>query len=378
MTRKDGKRGGFHHSASGSLIRDMKECREESKVTNRTVAVNTAKETKNRIEFLDYLKAICVIMVIITHYDWEDKTSPFFTMLINMAVPVFMIISGYNFAMSNRKKADGKLKKMYGWDMIKPKLVRFLVPFVAICFIEILILALEEKNIDPWRIFLLGAYGPGSYYVPVMLQLLIVFPIIYILVQRNARLGVFLAGMANLVFEIAVKVFEMDKYYYRLSIGRYLLLIAFGCYLYLYPEHRIKRRQLVAMFIVGITYIIAVFTFDAELLIFGYWKTTAMPVAFYIFPVVIMLFRKFYHVSIPGKIGSFLTLIGQASYHIFLVQMVYYHFDMGGIFMDAAWYIAVPFHLLINVPVGLLFYKIDNEFIRKMKKVKQFVKQAIA
>ncbi len=59
---------------------------------------------KQRIEFLDYLKAVCVIMVIITHYGWEDKTSPFFTMLINMAVPVFMIVSGYNFAMSNRKK----------------------------------------------------------------------------------------------------------------------------------------------------------------------------------------------------------------------------------------------------------------------------------
>ena len=33
---------------------------------------------KQRIEFLDYLKAVCVIMVIITHYGWEDKTSPFF------------------------------------------------------------------------------------------------------------------------------------------------------------------------------------------------------------------------------------------------------------------------------------------------------------
>ena len=51
---------------------------------------------KQRIEFLDYLKAVCVIMVIITHYGWEDKTSPFFMMLINMAVPVFMIVSGYN------------------------------------------------------------------------------------------------------------------------------------------------------------------------------------------------------------------------------------------------------------------------------------------
>ena len=56
---------------------------------------------KQRIEFLDYLKAVCVIMVIITHYGWEDKTSPFFTMLINMAVPVFMIVSGYNFAGEN-------------------------------------------------------------------------------------------------------------------------------------------------------------------------------------------------------------------------------------------------------------------------------------
>lgn len=63
---------------------------------------------KQRIEFLDYLKAVCVIMVIITHYGWEDKTSPFFTMLINMAVPVFMIVSGYNFAMSNRKKSRRK------------------------------------------------------------------------------------------------------------------------------------------------------------------------------------------------------------------------------------------------------------------------------
>lgn len=51
--------------------------------------MSEVKEIKKRIDFLDYLKAICVIMVIITHYDWADKDSPFFTMLINMAVPVF-------------------------------------------------------------------------------------------------------------------------------------------------------------------------------------------------------------------------------------------------------------------------------------------------
>lgn len=80
------------------------------------------------------------------------------------------------------------------------------------------------------------------------------------------------------------------------------------------------------MFLCGLAYIIAVFRFDAELMIFDYWKTTAMPVAFYIFPIVIMLFRKFYHITIPGIVGDVLTQIGKASYHIFLVQMVYYHF----------------------------------------------------
>lgn len=332
---------------------------------------------RQRIEFLDYMKAVCVIMVIVTHYDWTDKTSPLFTMLINMAVPVFMIVSGYNFAMSNRKKAGGKLSRMYGWSMIKPRLVRFLIPFFTICLIEILLLALENRNIHPLRIFLLGAYGPGSYYVPVMLQLLVIFPIIYVLVAKNAKLGITLAGVANLVFEIMVKVFEIDKYYYRLSIGRYLLLIAFGCYLYLYPEHRVKRYQMVAMFLAGLAYIVAVFGFDQETLIFGYWKTTAMPVAFYIFPIVILLFRKFYHSTIPGAFGRLLTWIGQASYHIFLVQMVYYHFDLGGTIMHAAWYIAVPFNVLVTVPVGLAFYELDNRFIRRLKQVKRYVKALV-
>lgn len=150
--------------------------------------MSETKVEKKRIDFLDYLKAICVIMVIITHYEWEDKGSPFFTMVINMAVPVFMIISGYNFAMSNRKKTDGNLRKMYAWEMIKPKLIRFLVPFFTVCIIEIIILMIEDKHINPPRIFLLGAYGPGSYYVPIMIQLLVIFPIIYKLVEKMLKL----------------------------------------------------------------------------------------------------------------------------------------------------------------------------------------------
>ena len=334
-------------------------------------------DVKQRIEFLDYLKAVCVIMVIITHYGWEDKTSPFFTMLINMAVPVFMIVSGYNFAMSNRKKADGNLEKMYGWNMMKPKLIRFLLPFFAICLLEILLLAAQDKNIPLFRIFVLGAYGPGSYYVPIMLQLLVIFPLIYVMIAYNAKLGLAVAALANLAFEVCVIVFDMDKYYYRLSIGRYLLLIAFGCYLYLHPEQRVKPYQMWMMFLAGLAYLIAVFGFDKDFELFGYWKTTAMPVAFYIFPIVILLFRKFYHCTIPGFAGRLLTQIGKASYHIFLIQMVYYHFELGGAIMQTAWYIAVPFNILVTVPLGLGFYELDNQFVKKLREVKHYIRAVV-
>ena len=340
-------------------------------------------QEKNRIEFLDYMKAVCVIMVIITHYEWPDKTSPLFTMVINMAVPMFMIISGYNFAMSNRKKISGsspkvqQLKRMYRWDTLKPKLIRFVIPFSGICLVEMVLLAIEDKNINPLRIFLLGAYGPGSYYVPIMIQLLLIFPIIYVLVEKNAKYGIIATGVANLVFEVAVKYSGMEKYYYRLCIGRYLLLIAFGCYLYLYPEHRVKRREMVVMFLLGLAYLVAVYGFDAEFVLFDYWKTTAMPVAFYVFPIVILMFRRFYHFSLPGILGVLFEKIGQASYHIFLVQMVYYHFELGGIIMDLNWYYAVPINIIINISVGILFFQLDNQFIRGAKKVKHTVKALV-
>ena len=331
----------------------------------------SVKDTPMQVTFTDLkLNGISVIP--------GDKDSPFFTMLINMAVPVFMIISGYNFAMSNRKKTGGNLKKMYAWEMIKPKLIRFLVPFFTVCLIEIVLLVIEDKHINPPRIFLLGAYGPGSYYVPIMIQLLVIFPVIYKLVEKNARLGIALSGAANLLFEIGVKIFDMDKYYYRLNIGRYLLLIAFGCYLYLYPEHRVKKYQLISMFLIGLGYIVAVFGFNWDIILFGYWKTTAMPIAFYIFPIIILLFRRYYHIKLPGVIGNTLTWIGQASYHIFLVQMVYYHFELGGRLMASTWYIALPFNILVTVAAGLAFYEADCRFIRNMKYLKFKAKRRVA
>lgn len=325
-------------------------------------------EDKKRIELIDYLKAVCVIMVIITHYDWADKTSPFFSMVINMAVPVFMILTGYNFAMSNQKKTDGKIQSMYQWQVLKSKLARFLIPFIVVCFVEIILLMVDGREINPFRIFVMGAYGPGSYYVPVMLQLLVLFPFIYAMVSKNAKLGLTLAAIFNLLFEIMIHITALDKYYYRLLVGRYLLLVAFGCYLYLHPRSRVKRWQMLLMLAVGFTYIYTSFYVEREPVLFSYWTPTAMPVSFYIFPIVVLLFRKFYHCTIPGSVGSVLTEIGKASYHIFLVQMVYYHFNLGFVAMEFPMGISVAANIVLCVCIGCSFYEAENMFLNWWKK----------
>ena len=61
-----------------------------------------------------------------------------------------------------------------------------------------------------------------------------------------------------------------------------------------------------------------------------------------------------------------LSMIGKASYHIFLIQMVYYHFELGGRIMEKAWYVAVPYNLVITLGIGLLFYEMDSAFARRM------------
>ena len=327
---------------------------------------------KKRIEFLDYMKAVCVILVIITHIDWTEKQIPIFDYFINMAVPVFMIISGYNFAMSSSRTIGtwegGRrgMKALYNFRLMAKKFWRFVEPFLPICLVEIVLLLLEEKNINLPRIFLEGAYGPGSYYVPLMIQLLIIFPWIYVLIKKYPRASLPIMAVVNLLFETYVVVSDMPKDDYRLLLGRYLFLISFGCWFYLYPKMRFTNGMLLAMLLVGISYLV-LNRQGVDFWLFPYWGPTAFPMDFYIIPIVVILFRLFYHSTIPGILGKLLTEIGKASYHIFLVQMVYYHFELGGALFELPLLAQIPFHVIINVTVGILFFEAQNAWNRFRK-----------
>ena len=68
---------------------------------NMTISENKINNN-NRLFLIDYIKAFAIIAVIITHFNFSSvwKYNVIFPFIINIAVPMFMMISGYNYANS--------------------------------------------------------------------------------------------------------------------------------------------------------------------------------------------------------------------------------------------------------------------------------------
>lgn len=324
---------------------------------------------EKRIYLIDYLKALSILMVIFTHYDWKDKTTLFFTLIIAMAVPIFMLISGFNFTMSYDKKQASSLRELYAPSIIFHRLYRFILPFIIVYIPEMILhgpIRGEYYTAPQWLLhFIEGGLGPGSYYVPVLIVMLFSFPLIYIAIRRFSYWGVCLVGIVNLAYEILVTYSHMSGYLYRLLFFRYLLYVALGCYMYFHFQDRKKyplpTLALILMFVAGLSFSVSVYQFGFKPPIFKFWTKTAMPVALYIFPIVYILIDKCGHKQLPRPFHHFFSEIGKASYHIFLIQMIYYRLFDHIVFPPKPAIPVVCGNLVISLAFGYCYYLLESK-----------------
>ena len=68
---------------------------------------------EKRNHTIDLLKGAAILMIIVTHYDWTPEQRNFFLFpyVINMAVPILMVITGYVYSMSISKQHIFHLEK---------------------------------------------------------------------------------------------------------------------------------------------------------------------------------------------------------------------------------------------------------------------------
>lgn len=323
---------------------------------------------KQRNHFLDIAKGVAVLLVIITHFSWKEseRLRYLFPFWVSMAVPIFMIVFGYANAASFEKKNIQTLHRAYAPDLLLRKFARFTVPFAIAYVFNIIFHSILEEKLSLRAIivyFFRGGVGEkGTYYYPVLLQLIFLFPVLYFIIKRYEN-GLLLCFIMNVVYELLARICMVNGKCYRLLSFRYLFLIAFGCYLYEYKGNKLKNKNWI-LFLSGIGFIIATDYLGYEPLTVTYWERTCVYAVLYFLPL-------FSFAMAHGKNlrCRFLEMLGQASYHVFFVQMLYYNYWENRV---GTWMPNRAFHLLVNilicVSVGIAYYYFETPVSRYVMK----------
>ncbi|MBQ2806969.1 MAG: acyltransferase [Clostridia bacterium] len=325
----------------------------------------TTTATSDRNRMIDLLKGLCILFVIITHGQilTAERKMLLFPFWIDMAVPLFMIISGYVYSASYERSQLRTLGDAYSLRQLTRRVARYAVPFLmafALEYAVALIYARVTGNTFEWlshpvRTLLTGgALGAGSYYTPLMMQLIFVFPLIYFLIKRTNTQGLLICGALNLAYEVLQSSFGVPVEVYRLLLFRYLLLIAFGAYLYQNREKKLSPAWGWPCLLFGAAYIVANQYFGIWFSFFPHWQGTCLPAALFCIPVAAKLLRAKGHCA-P------LEWIGKASYHVYLSQMVFYIFGAGVLYSfvpNRA--LALVVSVVISLGAGMAFYYVER------------------
>ncbi|MBQ7359423.1 MAG: acyltransferase [Lachnospiraceae bacterium] len=320
-----------------------------------------------RNRFVDVLKGIFIIFVIVLHsaVSMTTRDTWLFPFWVNLAVPAFMLISGYVSALSEERRGISNLQDSYEPKRLLKKWIRFLSPF-SIAFVAewivFRVFGLYTVGVREYGIFALlldflrGGKGQGSYYFPVMMQFVVLFPIIYYIIRKYALKGLAGCFVANGFFEVLKLAYGMGDYEYRLLVLRYIFVIAAGCYLAIGNIHKSwKTTSLAVGCLVAGALFIYLFSYTGYTpKIITFWQGTSFLTGLFLVPILGWLLCK---VRVGFKP---LEIVGKASFNIFLVQMIYFIF----VEETCALIPNVGLHLVVSivncVAVGVLFYYLEH------------------
>ena len=348
-----------------------------------------------RNRFIDIAKGLAIILVLFNHYEWQ-KGSIFNTHLyywiICMAVPVFMLCTGYVTAASLDAKGT-TIKQAYSKKALIPKLSRYIMPVLWFYVAETVLVFIFEKtgymnylsNLDfaynhgynnqmtflgTIVFFFAGGRGQhGTYYFPIILQVAFMIPLIYAAVKKW-KWGLWLCFGVNLLLEYAKNPVGLIYGAYRLMAFRYIFALALGCYLYIYREKLGKWYKWLIFFLVGAGYIYLINYTSYHRVVFTYWQRTSMLAMLYIAPLFLLGLKYLKNVRC-----RFLEELGKASYHILMVQIVYFN-----LFAPLVWTapksvvpndaVGMAISLVVCLAGGYGYYTLYNKFSKNCKNKK--------
>lgn len=274
--------------------------------------------------FIDYVKGLAIIFVVLTHLISTDiHKYTWFCLWGDMAVPLFLIIQVFH-----AYKKDQVILK---WKQICRRII---VPFIIMQVIICLSLIIWNRKIDVSSFEVFGNLGPGAYYPYIYFQFTILLWMIAPLV-RKVKTSISLL----FIFVIASQLLELSSIYlhipsdiYRFLFFRYTFLIYLGCL--------IAKDELVLnrwTFVISLISLFFILMFDGIigggknlscLFYMDGWRLFHWICYFHVAYILLFLLKWSFDIMDKNSVWKrYLINCGKYSYEIFLFQMFFLTFS---------------------------------------------------
>ena len=348
---------------------------------------------------IDFLKAVMIFLVIFDHMvSWNIKSDIGVALWERISIPVFLVILGFNMGHSFRGQGDLSLKQLYSWSYFKKKILRYIVPFLilyaASTFIGLFMygfdfIAMYDTQYSPEHgiinlfYLILPFWGPGNWFIPVLLQSILVVPLLYWGFTKKPILTLILTFGIEILMQLIVFFTKIgypyssweEVYVYTLfasSLPYYLSAVGLG--LWLSSGHKLTEKRNILLWIllpISLWYIIAYQFFDFRFIIEGerFLRGDYTLLVFPYSAFLVLLALNFLPKTSNSWISRKISVIGRSTYHILLTQIL-------GYAMITAWWgthygMDVPFDpfdlidlvtaWILFIWLGIIWYKIDHQ-----------------
>ena len=298
----------------------------------------------------------------------------------SQAVPFFLTISAFLLANSLSRVAD-PLNTWFKGGKVWKSLVRVVIPYLTIAIlifaVEVLLSSSKAFVKYPPIFFLVGGTGPGGYYVPLLIQLYLLFPFFFALFRRRPVLAATIVVLLNIGIELLAMNGLIRTSLFRLCILRYGIVLLGGVLLWrAWSEERLRGGCLIVLgccLAAGAVYIALITYFGmTPITANNGWSWSAWPVAFYVTPILALaLLLEPATCNVASFVENVITKLSEAALHIYLFQMLWFTV------LGYCWPISIAdgvglliqclLSLLTCIVLGYLFYLFDLQVQKRIQ-----------
>lgn len=326
--------------------------------------------SKKHYQQIDVMKGLAIVSVIILH-SLTRKTLEHSLAVFHIwqAVPVFLVLMGLNLGLSLKPTP---ISEIYTKSYFSKKATRILIPFGMVFLVSLLLgllwKPLFNRDVLEFNEFtlvgLLPVSGKGNYFITLILQSILVLPLIAFGFKRRPVLTTVVLIVLEVLFLLLSKYFnffDKETYLYSAALLRYFTAIAFGLWMAKAIKYTFNWRVALAFLVTGILGAVYLYYSTAGKLdiaqIYDNWETQNVLSFGY---AGLLVYASMYTLpsSSDNPVLKFFASLGQASYHIFLVQVLYF-----GLMTKHSY---IHLNLIVCLVLGYLFYLSEAALSKKV------------